>query len=641
MSDGTDRARASLEQLSASLQTARAKLSGFQQQLSKDLGDAEGLKRYAASVEASKRSVYDLAKELETAAPAATSNATKLSGGLAAVSKGLEFFGHAGLQAKAPLDTAKASLQGFGTGLSQFVSAARGLDVRGAVDGLTEGLAGAAKSLDILVPGLGQATSAVIKFGGAIAGGVADKIQDALEKGKLLESQFEALGLHGEGSGKKVLGVVKDLAAELPQGKGQIVEWVKKFEALGVTDLGQLKAQVRATAAEHALMGDAGVQALDMIQNKLRVAQETKQPFKLEAEALSNLYKAGLQVGDISKRMGLTAADLATQLKAGTVNADKFGVALRDALVSKGAGPLEATRNTLGSIRTKLDETGKAFFAGIDAKPLAEALRGIIAIGDQGQPSGQAMKVGLADGINAVIKLMAKGVVEGEVLFLRIEVLALQAYLSMLPLIGAFETVAGYAGKVKDFVLPSAPEGVTDFKTAGPGALARGAEVADMAGRGVAIGNALSGGLLGPLAGIVTGGIGLLKSMADETAREVARESGAQLGQATVAGMKDALEMHSPSRVGIAIGRNLSASVGTGVEVEAPAVARATRAVSGHALGGFMRGPGGAFSGGGAGIVVHIGSVQVTAPEGVTDANTLGAFGISVALERMQLTVGR
>ena len=70
---------------------------------------------------------------------------------------------------------------------------------------------------------------------------------------------------------------------------------------------------------------------------------------------------------EVAKAMGLSTQQLAGQLKAGTIDAQKFGDALSSTLIAKGKGPLEEAGNSLGVILAKAN-----IDASVRAKDLTE-----------------------------------------------------------------------------------------------------------------------------------------------------------------------------------------------------------------------------------------------------------------------------
>jgi len=189
LSPSAAKAERAVKALEGELKTAKATLSGYQAQLRRanDLGDVEGHKRYSGLVLEAKQSLYGLAQQAEAS--------------------------------------------------------------KGAMGGLGSTVEAAAVPWGALVKGAFEAEAGVAL---AVAGIVASATYMALEvteQNEKLTATFEALGAQGEGSGKKTLAFLNDLSATLPQSREELGKWAKQYEAMGVTDLGELRHQILATAS--------------------------------------------------------------------------------------------------------------------------------------------------------------------------------------------------------------------------------------------------------------------------------------------------------------------------------------------------------------------------------------------------------
>ena len=255
-------------------------------------------------------------------------------------------------------------------------------EAKGVIEGFAEGLGELSPTLTAVRLGaaavgfvLADLAVEAVKSGAEI---VKSLVETALEVGEVndkLEATFEALG-KGPGAGKATLTFLNDLAKELPQSREQLAEWTKQFQAIGITDLTQLRGEITAVASAQAIMGDQGAQAYEMIRKRVAAAVEAHQPLKLETRSLQQLYAAGINFNDVAMHMGVSAAVLGAQLKAGTVDAAKFGDALKDSLTEKGKGPLEAMGNELGTLGKKAKETFDHLFDDIDTSSITDRAEG-------------------------------------------------------------------------------------------------------------------------------------------------------------------------------------------------------------------------------------------------------------------------
>jgi hypothetical protein len=299
------------------------------------------------------------------------------------------------------------------------------LDAKAANDAVAAGgpeFAGAGAALSVLAVGAVASADALYHIGEiAVTTGL-----EVTETNRRLVATFEALGSQGEGSGDRTLDFLDRLSTQLPQTREQLATWTKQFEALGITNLDELRHQILATASAQAVMGDEGAAAYQKITERVRVAIEEHKGLKLAEKSLKGLYEAGLNVTEVASAIGMTTEQLAAGLKAGTVDAVAFGNALSDTLIEKGKGSLEAMGDEIATLRAKGKETLRHLFDDVDTAPLTDAIQSVIHLGDEGQPSGDRLKDGVTTGVNGAIKALASLVTEAEVAGLEVEVFYLE-----------------------------------------------------------------------------------------------------------------------------------------------------------------------------------------------------------------------
>jgi len=498
----------------------------------------------------------------------------------------------------------------------------------------------AAGSLGTVGVALGAVAAAAVGAAAAIAGlasaseSLIVKAYEVVNVNQLMTARFQAMGDGAEGGGKKTLAMLDGLASVLPQSREQLAEWTQQIQKMGVTDLSKIRTELMATASAQALLGEGGAAAYEKISRKVNDAIEGQHALKITSKELTRTIGTAL-TADVAARLGMSLGDLETKLKAGTVDAGKFGDALSKALTEKGKGPLDAMSNSLSALKTKASEAFSHLFDDVDTKPLTDAFRNLIAVIDQGQPSGQAMKAGVTGALNAIIRVVGHAITEAEVFFLRLEVGALEAYIALKPIISAVSKIGSVMSSLAGAVGGAA--GAAGGKAAG----ALGVEPAAAQDVGSRIGQQTLFGLAGPVAQMSNLVGQMVADFANAKALEVAHSSGMQLGQATLDGMKEGVQAHSPSVEAMRIGMNISEGLGAGM-MASPAHEQAARTISSDALGAL--GSGGAKALGSPApantnnttIAVHI-----TAPEGVTDAHELSVVGLSAALERFQIGSGR
>lgn len=249
----------------------------------------------------------------------------------------------------------------------------------------TEGATAATASLEFPVVAVAEAyatvgaaaLAATVAVGALAVEGV-EKALEVTNANDRMRASFEALGAQGSGSGQGTLDFLNELSEKLPQSRDQLGQWTEQYEALGITDLGELRHQLLATASAQAIMGDAGAEAYQKIQQRVQLAVEAHSGLKLATRQLLGLAHAGVDEAVVAERLGLTVAQLNAGLKAGTIDAQKFGNALSDTLVERGAEPLAAMARGIEEIKLKGRETFDHLFDGADTSQLTFALQEVI-----------------------------------------------------------------------------------------------------------------------------------------------------------------------------------------------------------------------------------------------------------------------
>lgn len=304
------------------------------------------------------------------------------------------------------LSVAQSSAASFASGVKSAFSSLASGDVVGVIHGISDSLAGMAKALDLLVPGLGEAVSVAITvasgFAGVAAGivksGVAMSISATQSKQAML-TMFDALGA-GVMTGEEVDGMLDGLSQRLGQTKDAMVPLINKFTAIGVTSREALEKMTEAALSAKALAGgsDDAISSFETLSTKIALASEAGIGLAIPVRNLLALSKMGLSVTDVAEKMGVSAKDLSAQLSAGTANAKKFGDALQDALISKGSNALHTMGMSMKNLRGLFDQYIGDMFEDQkdDVDKLSSSVKDFFSIFDsKAQPSGEALKMGI------------------------------------------------------------------------------------------------------------------------------------------------------------------------------------------------------------------------------------------------------
>jgi hypothetical protein len=596
----SERSSESVRKLSGRLVQARADLERFESKLkvANEIGNIAGHERYSAGVERAKARIGGL------------------QGGIAERGKAAEFA--ASQRAiKAAADEAKRAMLGQKAAAKAAADEAKRamLGQKAAAEAAAESAANASASMKDFTGVLGGAATAAVVAGAAviamaarIAEGAVETALSVTEQNRQLSASFEALGA-APGEGEATLAFLDDLSTKLPQSRTQLAAWTNQLKAEGITGSGELRKQLQALAAAQAITaptGGQGAEAYAQLAKKIHIAVEEQKGLKLGDRQLTALYKSGLNVAEVADRLGISTKALAAGLKAGTIDAAKFGDVLADTLIEKGKGPLDAMWNTIGALKAKGSETFGHLFDAIDTSPLTDAIKSTIELGNKGEPSGQALKKGITGGVNAIIAAIGKGITAAEHFFLRLEIRALELKIALNPLLAIMERI-GLVGK--------AETGVPQLERGHFGAA-------------ISSGGAAANGNEGPhdTSGQTAAGA-TIKSVLQKTSLLGAAASVA--GLLPVAGLVTALAYPTYRKI---------AQIDSSTAPERPPQ-RVIGVSAGPALAGSLNGG----NGGPVDKSIRIDHVVINqqVPAGTTDATSVSATGLSTALERMQLASGR
>lgn len=272
------------------------------------------------------------------------------------------------------------------------------LDFAGAISSVADKVSGAVQMVDMAVPGLGTALAAVTGIIGTVVSGLVGGIKSMMGFAMACaEGREKTLTLYnaladGQATGADVAKMIGDLGWKIGWTGGMLKPFAKELMAMGHRTLPDLRRELVAVASAQALMGEGGGAAYMGLATKIEAAVESGNKLKVSSKQLGRaLAEIGLSVGDVADKMGTTGEKLAKALKAGTVEADKFGEAVRQVVTSKGKGALENFRNSLEGIGNRFHTVISRLFAKVDVKPFLVALNEIVDAFGLSTKSGQGM----------------------------------------------------------------------------------------------------------------------------------------------------------------------------------------------------------------------------------------------------------
>lgn len=564
------------------------------------------------------------------------------------------------LDVKNVIDIGKNTITAAMGSIKQSFTALAAGDVKGAVEGITEAFAGMAQLLDFVVPGLGQAASAVIKVAGGLAGlaagiikdGMAMAIEAATGKQAML-SYFDAMG-QGIVTGEETEAMIDGLKNKIGIAKDSLVGWTKELQAMGMVDLAEIEKNLQATASASALMGKEGEAAFMKMTAKIQNAAMTGEKLKLADKQFMALAKTGVNIADVAAKMGMKVEDLRKELSSGGVDAAKFGDAMQNALIEKGAGPLQKLASSLPNLKKLLEESIGDMFEDIDVGPFLEQVKSLFEIFGQGKPSGQAMKAGIQGAFQSIFDTATKVVPYVKHFLLDLVIYGLKAYIGLKPIIKWFKELSENQTVIS--IVSSAFSYMKDMIVGV--AIAVGIAIGVVAGL-IAVIVAINVALAAAVAAIVSFGAEVINTFVNLVSQAITM--GSQFVDGLVQGItngaikvvdavknlansakdtfKNALGIASPSKIGMQMGGFFGQGVAQGVEDEVSTVSSASGNLAGAAVSG---GAGGAASAG-----ASSGGVQVTVEAGAIVIQGAGKSAteiteemISVVFERIALQQG-
>ena len=514
----------------------------------------------------------------------------------------------------------------------------------------------------------GQAYGTVGQVIGAIAGtaimaaGAFEKLGESALRAaneeqvfaRQTRAAFEGLAGSKE-AGDATYDAIDRLSKRLPIARQELVEWTKDLQAAGVVDPGVLKRGVTALASSKALMGNEGADTLLSTLRRVQEAIDTNHGLKLADRQLSQLGKTGANVNDVAKELNISAQQLQKSLKAPRVgdhgvDAGAFGTALLSAIEKKGRGPLKAMWGDLDTLGIKAKEFALDFFKDVNLEPARDALQDLLNLLDENTNAGKNLGNGVKEGTDLIVKGFAAVTNEVTVAILKVEQFGLDADTTLINVGNRAKTLAEYMkslparaasaamGNTSALDLPTLASDKVDAKKQGFDKLVkdltpiklRRAQGVQFGTDGEKVADAIAAGV---------------KNGLIDHAQGVAL-AGSILGKKAVEGANKGAEVHSPSRATFRTGAFVGAGLELGMRSMGGSVGRAGAYLGSQAtrtslfLGADRDRRGTPGRAGGGGVNIDRAEVNIVAPNGVTDAQEISAWGLAIALERQQLMSG-
>jgi len=499
------------------------------------------------------------------------------------------------------------------------------------------------------------AAAAAAAIGIVVLAGVTMAIEASEARAKMV-SLFDVLG-EGKISGLETVAMMDKLGDSIGQTKAQLAPMVQTFLTLGITGKDQLEGLTRAAASAGA-MADGGAEKFATFFGQVNAAAETGSKLSIPFKKLEKqLAGVGLNIGDLAKQMGISQGALTKGLKAGTIDASKFGDALQSAASDKGAGALAQQGRSLTNVWGKFQENIMRMFESIDVGPFLDQVKDLFDIFGQGKASGQALTVGIGGFFKQVFALATKVVPYIKRFLLDVVIYGLKSYIALRPILKWLldlknNTAVMFALNVLFKGLKAAVMTVAVALAVVVGffLLCQVAAVAVATGIWLVIGAFLEveNKVDSIIVGLVTSAIKLGTDFVSGLVSGITSGAGAVVN--AVKGIADSakntfknvLGIHSPSKVMMELGHYMGQGVAQGVDNSAPQVQASSAGLGKIAASGASSGMsgGGGGKGGGGGVTINVEPGAIVIEGGGKDAANLTEEALALLFERIALMEG-
>lgn len=468
---------------------------------------------------------------------------------------------------------------------------------------------------------------------------------------------FEATTAAMLGNAAAVAGVnamISKLSAQLPVAKEQLQQMSTKFATAGIKDIPRLEFAIRATTAATALLGEGAGSAVSSAISKFEEMIRLKQGIWDLNGAIAG---TGLTAEDMGKQFGLSGKQLQEAMAQGLITTRKFSDEFQNAIIKKGAGSVAAANMKISVQFQRLkDKIGEIFAQVIDTPGYQAFLHALDQFGILFSKFFGGAKSGATVAFDFIFKVIAKTMIFGAILTLKFAAALLRLYVIAFPIIHAFAEIGRWISKFYTWLIKAivANQNFIDgLKVLGVALAAAGAGLMLMIlPMWIAVGAvaALVAGLIWLAGWIKNNIIPILKGVAIAFLLPVApvvalvaiffwakdklvewAKSGATIAQDFIQGIiqgitgkklsvgkaiagvgdtmnkaiKESLDAHSPSRVMIGVGQDVTAGLEIGMEKGSPSVATTAKNLGNSAIDGISQSGG---VGGGKAITVNVAS---------------------------------
>lgn len=261
----------------------------------------------------------------------------------------------------------------------------------------------AAREVGALVVAMGSLKSATLALSvatvalGAGLLGITGYALEASDRVNDLSASFGALRGEGPEAGRKTLESIRAIAAELPESERVISRWAQGLMAAGVTDMGQLRANLYAISGAERLVEGGGERVRNILQ---RLNEQSERGTKIRFN-VAQLQGTGLSEQDLLKQLGMTPAQLDAAKKQATLTGTQIANAITNAINEKAHGPLERAMRDISTRVAKGGDIISHLFEGLDTSKIGQEITNFFGLFDSGsEGAAGSLKQGIGGALD-------------------------------------------------------------------------------------------------------------------------------------------------------------------------------------------------------------------------------------------------
>lgn len=441
----------------------------------------------------------------------------------------------------------------------------------------------------VAIAGLGAALTA------AVIGGASLAIQATELKGDTVDALEAFLG--SQEAAEETYDRINDITRDVAISQERATALARELSAAGITSSAALTDAIKSIGQVESVLGsEAGGKIQSVLEKSL-----TSGKFNVNAKQLAG---TGVQIeslyAEIGAQLGIGNKQVEAQLKAGKISAEVGVAALTKTLDTKFGALAQKQLLDIGNQSQKLKDSFSKLFEDVNTGPFLDAISSLVSLFDDSTETGKALKQTITSIFDKVFELAADAIPYVRIAFKSLVLIGLDIWNAFRPVFAQFDffdsasdgantfadtmlTVADGVGKVAGWFATLVSYKplwyglgvIVGVVAAGIAVLAAGAALAAIPIYAIGAAALYLIGWLAQLevkaievgAGLITGLVQGIQNGAGFLIDAVSN-----LGKSAVKAFKDVFQIHSPSRVMMAMGDNLTLGLAHGIDLGAPAV---------------------------------------------------------------------